>query len=247
MFLYVFAQTSFGKAVTGTGELLLLPLRHGVFSVYAAATQSELSPLEQLEEKIVELEAKLASTKEQEKEIAALRDQFSQPTPHPRSLLPVRIVGMKAFIPGFSLPEQIVIDKGGKDGVPKGAVVIYKNNLLGKISTTQDHIAVVDLTFKRDFSITATTLESGALGVVKGQGEGELLLDNVVLSDTLKKGDLVVTKGSTNLDGAGATPGLIIGKIVSVEKKASSLFQTAKVEGPLDITRLSTIFVQLKN
>lgn len=243
-FVYAFFQTALGDDLSGVGELVISPFQRVIFAAYVNGSGGP-TEVEKLQNKIRELEERLALTKQQNKEIQALRDQFAVTSPRSSSLLPAQIVGLKAFLPGYSLPEQIIIDKGQSDGVKKDAVVIYKSSLVGKVSLVRSHLSVVDLSFKKGFSITATTAETGALGIVKGQGDGELLLDNVVLSDTLKKDDQVLTKGSTSSDGIGASPNLILGKVVSIEKKPSSLFQTAKLARPIDVTRLTTVFVQL--
>lgn len=239
---YVIFQTRTGQEILGYIDTFSKPLRGGIFTVFAA-TGGETSEVERLQEEIHALKNQVASLKEQDKEIRALRDQFAVTSPSSQELLPTQIVGFKSYLPGFNLPEQLIINRGERDGVKKDAVVIYKNNLLGKVAIVRQNLAVVDLTFKNEFSITATSLETGALGVIKGKGDGQLTLENVVLSDTLKKGDLVVTKGSTNSEGVGASPGLVIGEIISIDKKPSALFQTAKMKTPLDVTKLSTVFV----
>jgi rod shape-determining protein MreC len=243
---YVLSLTPFGKGLTGFLELGTVPLQKNVYSAYAAGN-SQPSELQKLKEQNAELESQLAKYKEQDKEMQAFRDQFATTTPSSSSLLPVHIIGLKAFIPGVSLPEQIIIDKGRKDGVLNNDAVIYKNNVVGKVAIANEHVSLVDLSFKKGFSVTATTSQTNSLGISKGQGQGSILLDNVVLSDSLTKGDVVVTKGSTDSDESGIPPGLVIGKIISVDKKASNLFQTARVQSLVDITHMTTLFVVLKS
>ncbi len=243
---YILSLTSMGQSLTGFLELGTIPLQKSVFSAYAA-NNSHPSDLQKLKEQNAELESQLAKYKEQDKEMQALRDQFATTTPSSSSLLPVHIIGLKAFIPGVSLPEQIVIDKGRQDGITNNAAVIYKNNVVGKVAIANQHVSLVDLSFKKGFSVTATTSQTNSLGISKGQGQGSILLDNVVLSDSLMKGDLVVTKGSTDSDESGIPPGLVIGKILSVDKKASNLFQTARIQPLIDVTHLTTLFIVLKS
>ncbi len=243
---YIFSFTSVGQSFIGLLELGTKPFQKTVFSAYAASN-SQPSELQKLKEENAELESQLAKYKEQDKEIQALRDQFATTVPVSSSLLPVHIIGLKAFIPGVSLPEQIIIDKGKKDGIGNNAAVIYKNNVVGKVAIANDHVSLIDLSFKKGFSVTATTSQANSLGISKGQGQGSILLDNVVLSDSLTKGDLVVTKGSTDSDESGIPPGLVIGKIISIDKKASNLFQTARVQPLIDVTHVSTLFVVLKS
>ena len=243
---YVLSLTGVGRSLTGFLELGTRPLQKSIFLAYSASS-NQPNELQKLREKNADLEAQIVKYKEQDKEMRALRDQFVTTTPASSTLLPVHIIGLKAFIPGISLPEQIIIDKGRKDGIKNNAAVVYKNNLIGKIAIANDHVSLVDLSFKKNFSVTATTSQTNALGISKGEGQGSILLDNVVLSDSLKKDDLVVTKGSTDSDESGIPPSLVIGKIISVDKKDSNLFQTAKIQPLTDITHMTTLFVVMRS
>ncbi|MEK7566640.1 MAG: helix-turn-helix domain-containing protein, partial [Patescibacteria group bacterium] len=55
--------------------------------------------------------------KELEKENRALHDQFEASKPSPQELLPVKIIGRNN--------DQLVIDKGSKEGVISGNIVVY--------------------------------------------------------------------------------------------------------------------------
>jgi rod shape-determining protein MreC len=70
---------------------------------------------------------------------------------------------------------------------------------------------------------------------------------NVVLSEKLEKDDLVRTKGDVDERGQGFPPDLIVGKIISVNKQPSALFQSAEVKSLVDFSRLSTVFVITQN
>ena len=58
----------------------------------------------------------------------------------------------------------------------------------------------------------------------------------------LQKGDLVVSKGDVSR-GVQVPPNLVIGKIISVNKQTSNLFQTAQVQSLVDVSRLERVFV----
>jgi len=179
--------------------------------------------------------------KEQNK---SLLDQFQTLNPKSSTLLPAEIVGAPSFIPGLSSPENLIINRGSRDNVKVGQAVIFKNNLIGKIGKVKSNLSQVILITNSDSSFTALTGgDSNILGVLKGQGGGEMILDNVLLTENLKNGDFVLTKGDVSLSGEGFPPGLIVGKIISVEKSPSALFQKAQVEGIVDVIKLSTVFV----
>lgn len=73
-----------------------------------------------------------------------------------------------------------------------------------------------------------------------------MILDNVLLSETLKVGDVVLTNGDIDQNGKGLPPDLIVGKITSVDKNPSALFQKADVVSFVDFSKLSTLFVQIQ-
>ena len=177
------------------------------------------------------------------REAKALRDQYDLEVVMPKSLVPARVIGMKSFIPGLSLPEEIIIDKGTKQHVSIGQTVIVNSNVVGNITKVADSRSLVSLISHKSQSVTGKALKTNALGIIKGQGNGMLVLENVVLSDKLEKGDLIVTKGDQDVQGVGFPPDLVVGKISSVDKKSSDLFQSAEIESIIDFSRLENVFV----
>lgn len=176
-------------------------------------------------------------------DIAALRDQFQTTTPNALSLLPAKVIGMPAFLPGVSIPEQFTIDKGKTDGVDIGQAVIVGNNLVGVVTAVSQTLSSVRLIYNPKISLAARVLPGLALGVARGEQGGKVFLNNVLLSETISNSNLVVTVGDTNEKAKGIPSDLVIGKITSVEKKPSALFQTATVRSLLDFTKLTTVFV----
>lgn len=173
----------------------------------------------------------------------ALRDQFQTQSIRSQNLIPADVVGAPGFIPGVSFPEVFVIDRGQADGLNVGDAVLVKDNLIGKISKTTQFTSSIILISNSSLSFTAKTLSTNALGVIKGQGGGEMILDNVLLSDKLQKGDTVITRGDVNEEGAGFVPDLIVGKISSISKNPSDLFQKAEIKTLLDFTKINMVFV----
>ncbi len=172
----------------------------------------------------------------------ALRDQFSVQYPKSQELLEAHVISSPSFIPGVTLAENLIIDKGEKDGIKIGMAVVYKDNLIGKIQEVSDNTSKIILVTNSNFSVISQTFQTKAQGVVKGQGGGEMILDNVILSQQLSQDDFVLTKGEGDLS-SGIMPSLVIGKILSVNKNPSDLFQVAKVKSLLNFSHLSTVFI----
>lgn len=191
LLIFFFSQKGFFGGVVGFFEQLTLPLQRFTFTTFHK--ESPQTSEDKLREENAKLLTQLAREKEIEKENQALHDQFQITTPSPKQLLPADVVGMG--------DDTLIIDKGINDGMKKGNIVVSKNNLMGRIVATSEHLATVNLVTQQDTALTAQTLKTQTLGVIKANGEGAILLDNVVLSDKLENGDLVITKGDMDSRG----------------------------------------------
>ena len=236
--IILFAKTGIGSNIFGFIGSIFSPLVG--FTRKAAVSNDNLdSSLDLTQEKL--------SYKQLQKENQALRDQFQTTTIPSSSLIPANIIGSPSFIPGITLPKEYILDKGTTNGAVSGLAVVYKNNLVGTIVSVSKDLSKATLIGNSELLFTVKTVDTGAIGVAKGQadggGGGILLLDNVLLSEALKKGDIVVTKGDKNEKGHGFPPGLVVGKIISIEKKPSALFQTALIKSDLNFSKLSTVFI----
>lgn len=215
-----------------------------IFAPFEMATRKVfVGEQSELKTQNLELAKKLVDQQKLMEDNKALRDQFETSIINSQNLLPANIVGAPGFIPGISTPETLVLNKGSKDGVSKGQAVIYKDNLVGVISKAGEKYSSVSLIGSSSFNVTAQTLGKEAIGVIKGKNGGQIVLENVLLSQKISKNDLVLTSGTVNEGGFGILPNLIIGKIVSINKDASSLFQTAKIEPLIDVLTLTTLFI----
>ncbi len=230
--------------VSSVLQRITAPFQSATYNFFNSVILLGESPkLKQLETENLRLTSMLSDQKKLERENSALSDQFQVSSPNSNTLLPANIVGAPSFIPGIAVPETFIIDKGTSDGITIGRAVVYKNNLVGKVTKANGFLSEVTLVTNPASSLTVKTSGSDVLGVIKGQGGGEMILDNVLLSDNLKPADLVLTNGGTNLNGTGYPPDLIVGKIVSVDKKASSLFQRAKVSSFINFSKIRTVFI----
>lgn len=203
---------------------------------------SEDKYIKQLKEENIRLTSRLVEEVRLKKENAALLSQFQTREPKSYNLLPAKIVGAPGFIPGITPPSTFILDKGAKDNMRVGDSVVLKNNLIGKIVKTSSYLSKVDLVTHASSSFTAKTL-NGALGVIRGSGGDRMTLDNVLSSQNLKIGDLILTKGDINIAGFGIPGDLIVGKIESIEKIPTALFQKAEARSLVDFNRLSTVFI----
>lgn len=244
LLLFASSRISFLKPIDSFSKAIFSPFQSLSYGVFSKITDFTSNPkVKKLSEENKVLTKTIVDSKKLEEDNKALRDQFQTTNPRSANLVPAQVVGAPGFIPGFSVPEILILNRGENDGVRVGNAVVVKDNLVGRVVKTSVFLSSVVLITNSSFSFTAKTLETATLGIVKGQGGGELILDNVLLSENLKKEDLVLTKGDVNIDGLGFPPGLIVGKITSVSKKASDLFQKAEVTSMVDFVKINDIFI----
>jgi len=215
-------------------QIITLPIQEWAFGMTLKPTGT-LTPQEQLQQENNQLRVALAQMQELQKDNQALHDQFQTTTPAPQKLLPAEVVGLQQ--------TYILIDKGSSDGLHIGDVVVVKNNLIGTIEKVTSHIAQVKLLSDPSTSFTAQSAKTSANGVVQAIDGGTIIFTNVVLSDKLEQNDIILTKGDRDSHGNGFPPNLVVGKIISIDKQASSLFQAAKIQSMVDVSNLRMVFV----
>ncbi|OGH21256.1 MAG: hypothetical protein A2958_02035 [Candidatus Levybacteria bacterium RIFCSPLOWO2_01_FULL_38_13] len=242
--VFSFSKSGFLEGSFSITEKIFSPLRTLSFAPFGFFSKiSRDSELQKLSEENKDLIKRLVEHERLKKDNLALRDQFQTISPKSTSLIPAKIVGAPSFIPGIFDPVSFIIDKGTKDGVGEGFAVIYKDNIVGKVIQASFYFSKVDLVTKRSLSLTVRDLGTSAMGVVKGEGGREMILDNVIQSDEIRQGDIIVSKGDLSLDGRGYPPDLVVGKVISLEKNPSELFKKGKVLSLLDFSSLEMVFV----
>lgn len=226
--------------ITGFFEDVTSPIRLSVVSYFQ---DRSTTPQDKLQKENEKLQGELAKMEMLQQENQSLRKQLQTANPAPVTLLPAHIVGMGSFIPEVTPLEQIILDKGEKDGVSKGDTVIVQNMLIGIVTKSTAHLSVISLITSKNFSTTVRTLKTNALGVIRGKGEGRMILENVDLTDKLNKNDTVVSKGNIDSNGEGVPPDLVLGNIIAVNKRASDVFQAAEVKNMVDYSKLKIVYI----
>lgn len=244
LFILVASQAGALNTVEPVFGAILAPLQTGIYSEFSAVVNmGSDSKVRRLESENLSLTNRLVDQNKLVQDNRALMDQFKTQNLKSSGLIPAQVVGAPGFIPGISVPQTLIIDKGQNDGVRIGDAVIYQSNLLGEVTKSSPYLSSVTLITNPSSSFTAETLNTKTLGVISGQGGGEMILGNVLLSDTLQKNDIVLTKGNTSLKGIGFPPDLVVGKILSISKNPSDLFQKAEVKSLINFAALNKVFV----
>ncbi len=213
---------------------ITLPIQKWTFSSFNPQ-QIVQKDVHALKEENDRLRVQLAKLQEIERDNKALHDQFAQTTPAHKNLLPADIIGVQE--------NKMMVDKGSESGIREGDIAIVKDNVIGIISKVSPKVSVITLITDPSTSFTAIASKTKAIGVVKAQGTGKIIFDNVVLSEKLEKNDIVMTKGDVGENGKGIPPGFVVGEIASVKKKDSNLFQQAELHSLINFAQLRIVFI----
>lgn len=193
----------------------------------------------ELEKENNQLKERLIDQVKTKQDNIALRSQFENNFIAPTKLLLAEVIG---FDGSFDSPEMLIINKGENDGVQPKMAVIVEKNLVGVINKVTPYYSQVLLVNNKHFKTIGKVINSDSIGIITGQ-EDFIFFDQVAITDSLKKEDIIVTKGDVDLNGIGIPADLIIGKVSRVSKKENKPFQTAQVALSIRIPNITHVFI----
>ena len=143
-----------------------------------------------------------------------------------------------------NLAWEVGIDAGTDDGLEAGMPVVGNADgagaLAGTVVSVTNDTARVRLIVDTRSVVIAVDQASRALGEVRGQPGGQLVMVNVPVTETLAVGGTIVSAGLSSARRRAAIPGgLLIGHIQAVEPDRNALTQTAFVRPAFDPSRSS--------
>ena len=116
--------------------------------------------------------------------------------------------------------------------------VVTARGLVGRIVVSAERYAKVLLVTDRSAAVSAMIQRTRRRGMIRGDGEESLVLDNIPLQEDVRPGDLVVTAG---IDGV-FPRGIPIGVVTEVEP-GHELFHGIRVRPHIDFGLLDQVYV----
>ena len=119
--------------------------------------------------------------------------------------------------PSGPFAQQVTIAAGSSSGIHTGTPVVSADGLIGRVTNTSSHTAVVTLLTDADSAVPARDVTHGVTGLIRhGQGSS-LILDLVPKELKVAKDDIVVTQGTVDRRYPDLYPyGIPIGRVQSV-------------------------------
>ncbi len=122
--------------------------------------------------------------------------------------------------------KRYIIDRGSRQMVKQGQVLIDANGLVGQVAEVYPASSVVIAITDADHAVPVMVARSGFRSIVLGQGnDNRLAMANLTASDDVKKGDVLLTSGI----GGVFPPGIPVGIVTAFQQDHAMTFLSAQV------------------
>ncbi len=193
---------------------------------------------EALKKQVATLQAKTVRLEELERENERLRKLLDFQKEISSPMLPAEIIASSPT----PWMDTFVVDKGANDRVQRGMPVVSEKGVVGYVLKTTRFVSTVMVLTHYNCRVDAIVQRTRSHGVVGGMLEGHCRLFNVLRTEDISVGDLVVTSGFGNR----FPRGLLIGTIKKVSRKPFGLFQEAEVTPSVDFSKLEEVYILLR-
>ena len=189
-------------------------------------------------------EQRIAELTEAARENEELRQLLGITQSLDMELFPVRIISRDPS----NFAWEVGIDAGADDGIEEGMPVVANADGAGALAGTV--VAVTPDTARVRFVVDTRSVvialdqATRALGEVRGQAGGQLVMTNIPVTEEVEIGATIVSAGLTYEAAASRYPGgLLIGTVQAVEEDTNALTQTAFVRPAFDAASAERLLV----
>ena len=197
---------------------------------------------EQLRKQIGELNAQLTDYDAIKAEVEELRKFVTIKQDHEDYQLsqPCKVLGYVTNDPF----KSFTIDKGSEDGILTYCPVVTSEGLVGITVEVSKHVSTVRTILSPDLSVAAVASASTAdQGIIEGNvlssENGHTKLVHVPKKNKLKRGDLMITAGSSGI----FPKDYPIGTIIETGFDSNGLSVCAEIQPCVDVARLTSVIV----
>ena len=135
--------------------------------------------------------------------------------------------------------QTIVVDRGRKDDVLEGMIVLAPSGVVGQVIHTGEHYSKILLANAPSSAVDAMIQKNRIRGILKGAGERGYVLHYVLKNVDVEEGDYIVTAGIGGVFPAG----IPLGRVSKIHKKQRGMFQEIEVQPHVDFQKLEFVFI----
>ena len=197
-----------------------------------------ISENEQLRNEMIELKVKLQTYNnlvlENQKINLLLNSSYALPS-YKAKLAQIKSISQTR------LKKQIVINKGGNDGIRKLQIALSSDGVVGQVVQTNPFYSVVRLVNDPTLHVPVKSLKNSSRGITKGvaTSEGGMIIEFLPIDSNVSIGDIFVTSGIGSIYPSGYP----VGRVIEFEKYANTEFLSIKIEPIVDMSQVEYILI----
>lgn len=147
-----------------------------------------------------------------------------------------------------SYMDEYIIDRGLKDGLKNGMVVVANGGLFGMVTSVSNNWSLVSPIISGGVFVSGKVQRTnGNEGIIKGQNNNEksydLKMEYLPIDEDIKEGDTIVTSGLGEIYPAN----IPIGEVVLIENDKRNLSKSVFIKSHVNFKFISELFVILPN
>ncbi|MFD4945767.1 rod shape-determining protein MreC [Streptomyces sp. NPDC058239] len=227
------AATAFGPVENGVAAAVD-PVGNAIGAVRDSGARH--NRIAELEQQNAALKTKLGSDDQNRNRVRELDRMLKKSAAGQYGIKAAEVIAIGAA-QGFSW--TVTIDAGSNDGIKRDMTVINGDGLVGRITTVGPDTATVLLANDPDFTVGTRMEKTDELGFATGQGSQPLSVQFLNGKAKVKKGDRLVTFGSSR--NKPFVPGVPVGEVVRVDPSGGGLTRTVYVRPYVGFTKLDIV------
>lgn len=202
-----------------------------IYQVLTAPLQPGLTQAERLENAyVLELQQRVIELENQNR---SLRENIDYADSQ-KNITIAAVIGRSAD----NWWQQITLNKGNKDGVTAGDMVTGPGGLVGRVTSVSPSTSQVLLITDPTSQMGVKVSRSRALGVVRGNVDGRVIMQFFETTPDVKPGDVIVTSSYSRL----FPQGVPVGRIESMDlKKSPAPEAVIQLSSPLSVLEWVTV------
>lgn len=208
------AATVFGPVENGVAAAVD-PVGNAIGAVRDSGARH--NRIAELEQQNAALKTKLGSDDQNRNRVRELDRMLKKSAAGQYGIKAAEVIAIGAA-QGFSW--TVTIDAGSNDGIKRDMTVINGDGLVGRITTVGPDTATVLLANDPDFTVGTRMEKTDELGFATGQGSQPLSVQFLNGKAKVKKGDRLVTFGSSK--NKPFVPGVPVGEVVRVDPSGAA-------------------------
>ncbi|MGG7573777.1 rod shape-determining protein MreC [Streptomyces sirii] len=227
------AASAFGPVESGVARVVD-PVGNAVGAVRDSGTRH--NRISKLEHENEALKAKLGSSDRNRSRAAELDKILKTAGTGQYAIKGAQVIAIGSA-QGFSW--TVTIDAGSRDGIARDMTVLNGDGLVGRVTTVGAETSTVLLAADPDFTVGTRMEKTNEIGFANGQGVRSLRVQLLNGKATVRKGDRLVTFGSSR--DKPFVPGVPVGRVVKVEPSNGDLTRTLQVRPFVSFSQLDIV------